>query len=309
MSETMTSSSVLDSLPDDVLRRIIDTVGREKCCTVSNSIMAWSVGDVVRVSPLKTAHVLASVSRRLRSYVIDTYLPSVTSLTHKDLLPLSRYESLPVACDALVALLSRTTNLKAFIAEGVKPGLVTSAAICAMTAAAAQTLEDVDIKYVDVSDDAVKPLFKCPNLKRLQISYGRAVTQDLFRFPEGVTIIAPLEYLDLTWLQCVDSTAIGHIARISTLKTLLMKNCERFDDNAAEVLITGPAAQSLEKVSVCYCPISDNTLHKLLESMPMLTQLLVAERTGIHAIEGAYTQIGIDAARDRFQNVGIILDT
>jgi hypothetical protein len=295
----------LYSLPDDVLRRIIDTVGRG-----AETGAAPVLGPPVHrpVSALKTAHILAAVSSRLRSYVVKSYLPSVSTIRLHELAPLAEHDDSELAGEALVALLSKTTNLKIFAPEGTKPAMVTSRAIGAMTAAAAGTLEDVDIKFIDATDEAVRPLFGCPKLKRLQVSYDRVLTRSLFNFGADGTITAPLLYLDLTWLDCVDRNAVRHIAQIKTLEVLLLKNCENFDNEAAEILAAGPAAQSLKTLSVCYCPISNEILIKLIRSMPNLSQILVAERSGPNAIEGAYTQAGIDEARSECVNVSIMYD-
>jgi hypothetical protein len=306
---TSSGMATLYALPDDVLRRIIDTVGRDAPGQGAGVIPIHMPPIHNAPSPLKTAHVLAAVSSRLRSYVVNSYLPSVTTLTHRELAPLAAHENAALAADAMVALLNRTTKLKVFAPEGTKPAVVTSPAIAAMTAAAATTLENVDIKFIDVTDEAVKPLFGCPNLKKLEMSYGRDLTSAVFNFGAEGTITAPLVYLDLTWLACVDKNAIRHIAQIDTLEVLLLKNCENVDNEAADILAAGPAAQSLKKLSVCYCPIGNDNLISLIRSLPKLSQLLVAERSGPNAIEGAYTQGGIDEARIAFPQVNITYDT
>jgi hypothetical protein len=178
-----------------------------------------------------------------------------------------------------------------------------------MARAAAASLEDVDIKYIDICDDAIRPLFACPRLRRLQLSFGRAVTAELLHFHGGAGIVAPLEHLDLTWLPCVDLEAVRCIAGLARLEKLFLKNCDGFDDACAEVLCRGPAAASLLQLSVCYCPIGNETLLRLLGSLPVLKKLLVAERPDTHMLEGAYNTRGIEEAKARFPNVEIVFDT
>jgi hypothetical protein len=292
----------LQSLPEDMLRRVVDTVDA--------AAGAAAAAGAPPPTPLRTAHILAAVSRQLRRYVVENYLPSVTALGHADWAPLVGGDSAAAAAAAAAveALLGRCTGLKKFSSEGSQ-GLVTSSAVRAMAECAADTLEDVDIKYIDVADDAIRPLFGCKNLTRLQLSFGRAVTRDVFEFGDRATITAPLRYLDLTWLPCVDRNAVRHIAQISTLQELYLKNCEHFDNACARTLAEGEAAQSLTVLSVCYCPISNETLQLLVQSMPNLVKLLFAERPGSHSLAGAYDQRGIGEAKEKFPNVEFVFDT
>lgn len=303
-------SFLLENLPHDVLRRVVDTVEED---ITSPSPPGGLPVNPAHATPLKTAHVLAAVSQRLRSYVINSYLPSVATLAHRDWVPLvpptTDEASFAAAATAFTALLGRCTSLKRFSSEGAPCELVKSEAVAAMIGAASRKLESVDIKYIDVSDEAVRPLFSCPNLTSLQISFCRFVTRELFDFGPGGEISAPLKVLDLTWLSGVDRRAAAHIARIPTLEELYLKNCELFDDECAIMLASGEAAKSLQTLSVSYCPISNESLKMLLRSMPKLVSLLVAERPGSHGVEGAYTQAGIDEAKDEFRNVKIEFDT
>lgn len=292
-----------ESLPDDVLRRVVDTV--EPSPPPQSAIAAGAPPP----SPLKTAHILAAVSRRLRAYVVLHYLPSITSLGPQDWELLRANNSVYGAASAVVALLGRCSGLKVFSSENARQGLITSEAVRTMAETAGETLETVDIKFIDLNNEAIRPLFACPRLRRLEMSFGRLVTPNLFHFGEGQTIVAPLEFLDLTWLSCVDKNAVEHIARVGTLTALIMKNCENFNDECARILAAGPAAKSIVDLSLSYCPISNESLCFLIAAMPQLQKVMVAERAGPYHIPTAYNQAGIDAAKERFREINLILDT
>lgn len=180
-----------------------------------------------------------------------------------------------------------------------------------MARASKETLETVDIKFIDLKDEAVQPLFFCPRLKRLEISFGRLTTSNLFHFDVDVTerIVAPLECLDVTWLPCVDLNAAERIAAMGTLTTLFLKNCENFDDDCAQALAAGAAAKSIVDLNLSYCPISNEALCDLIGAMPRLKIVKFAERVGAYHLPTAYDQDGMDAVKDRFREIDFTLDT
>lgn len=307
-SETVASDgqggATLCSLPDDILRRIIDTVGGPTLATGPPF-----VPDAASNTSLKTAHILAAVSSKLRSYVINSYLPSVTSIRHIDLLPLTKTENTAYAAEAVISLLSRTSGLKHFSSDGTRPNLVTSAAIAALATTATSTIEDVDIRFIDVTDEAVKPLFGCPHLRKLQMSFGRETTPNLFHFGPGGSITAPLVHLDLTWVKAVDTNALYVISQVGTLQTLMLKSCEAVDDEGARILANGQAAKSLRTLNIVYCPLGNEALISLIRALPNIETLFVAERAPSSAIPGAYSQAGIDEAKEVFPNVRITTES
>jgi hypothetical protein len=105
----------LDQLPDDVLRRIIDTADRAPSIPAGHADGVGALADLVSPTPLKTAHALAAVSRRLRLYVTTSYLPSVSIITHRDLQP--RSSRFSAALPVFASLLAKEQS------QGLSPAL------------------------------------------------------------------------------------------------------------------------------------------------------------------------------------------
>lgn len=122
-------------------------------------------------------------------------------------------------------------------------------------------------------------------------------------------IIAPLHFLDLSWVHSLTRDGVAAIANISTLKELVLTGIESVNGRTLRAFMTADVRLSLTSVYLSYCPLRDAALFELLGSAPNLTKLTLAESHGNLWATGNFTAAGIDELRRRFPHVQIVFMT
>lgn len=280
------ASPTLSSLPDDILLRIISLAG--------------TAGAQVGV-----AYRLGAVSTRFRRLLTHNFLTSITNLSHDCLTHLSLANSAR-ATAALAAMFAQTHAVKELNLGGCPPALLTRHSIASLALAAADSLVIVDLAYCRVTDDVVMPLLQCPKLSSLSLYSCTHLSGYMFQRGD---IIAPLQFLDLSWAQGLTREAVTAIAKIATLEKLVLTGIENVNINTLSAFTTADVRHSLTSLDLSYCPLRDAALFKLLPDMPNLRTLKVAEGIGNIWASASFTTACIEQLRKHYPRVQIVHST
>lgn len=272
----------LDLLPEDVLLRIIALSGD----------LAVQIGVAYR---------LGAVCVRLRRFITSQFLASITKITPESLLSLSLSDS-SAARAAFVSIFSVTSSLRELHLPGCSPTLLSRTAMTVLSKTACDTLVRVNLAYCRVSDDVLQPLLRCRSLRFLVLISCDGPTGRIF---SSESCIAPLETLDLSWVSTVDREGIAAIATLPTLRNLVLRGCEAISNSTLRYLFRSNIRESLESITLAYCPIRDCALLELVKCMPRLRSLVLAEHTSNLWSTGEFTQAGIKNLRELYPNVNI----
>lgn len=280
------TSPSLHHLPDDILLRIISLTGRP--------------GTQVSV-----AYTLAAICTRLRRLLKTQFLTSITNLSPDYIseLSLSDPES---ARMALTSMFTCTTALRTVTLSGCSPALLSNNALTALAVSSRLSLTMVNLAFCRINDSLIVPLLQCPNLRTLILCSCDGITGSMFQQP---SIMAPLELLDLSWVHSLSYPGVCSIAKVTTLKQLILKGCPSVNFKALQALTSSDIKYSLNSICVAHCPLRDNALLHLLENAPNLTKLSVAEDTGNIWAANNFTAHGIAELRILFPDVEIQFST
>jgi len=117
--------------------------------------------------------------------------------------------------------------------------------------------------------------------------------------------VAPLEFLDLSWVHTLTRDGVRLVARIPTLKEVVLMGCESVNMNTLGAFSSSPIRMSLSAINISYCPVRDDALLALLEHTPNLRTLTLAENTGNLWAVGDFTANGVEELRTMFPDVNI----
>lgn len=277
----------LNALPDDILLRIISLTGPS------------------HGSQVGAAYRLGSVSHRLRRLLEDHFLTSITVLSQEWLAPLSLSNS-GAARIALTSFFTHTSSVRELSLGGCSPTLLTKDSMAALAASARYSLAKVSFTYcVHVTDDVVQPLLQCPNLRSLSLASCGGVTGTLF----DNNRLAPLEFLDLSWVRTLTHDGVRNVAAITTLKEVVLMGCESVTNKTFQAFSTLPVRLCLKSINISYCPVRDEALMQFLSNAPNLRRLTLAENTGNLWSVGDFTISGVEEMRSLFPYVDIRFTT
>lgn len=283
---TASARGTLQSLPDDLLLRIITLSG--------------SPG-----TQLGTAHLLGALSLRFREFLHNNYLPSLSSLSnsHLSALSLSNPENARLA---LVSLFSHTVSLRSLSVGACAPTLWTRMSLSALASAAARCLSHVNLAYSRVTDEVVAPLLFCPRLTFLSLLSCNLLTGSMF---VEHTVVSPLVYLDLSWVEMLSMEAVRAVAKVSTLKELRLTGIESVNARTVRAFGEREVRWSLRAIGLSYCPLRDSALMELVLRLPRLNRLTLAETHGNVWGTGYFTEAGIEEIRKKFPRLQIVFMT
>lgn len=282
-AHALSAPPTLSSLPDDILLRIISLSGTA----------GIQVG---------TAYRLGAVSTRFRRLLTNNFLTSITNLSHDCLTSLSLSNSAR-ATAALTAMFAHTRAVKELNLGGCPPTLLSRHSIASFARAAADSLVTVNLAYCRVTDDVVMPLLQCPNLTSLSLYSCNSLSGYMFQRGE---IRAPLRFLDLSWACGLTRESVIAIAKIPTLKELVLAGIENANIITLPAFAAADVRQSLTSLDLSYCPLRDAALFELLPGMPSLRKLKVAEGYGNLWASASFTTAGIERLRQMYPHVQIV---
>lgn len=280
-TSSMTAARLTD-LPDELLLRVIVLSGDEQ-------------------TAVKIAYNLSAVCSRFRQLLINQFLPSIQEITLRIISPLSLANS-KVACVALTSFFSHTCKVKEVNLGGVSPNILSKQCFSAL--ASCQTLTKVNLAYCTVTDSCISPLVLCPNLRYLSLPSCNGVTGSMFYESD---VKAPLEFLDVSWVSTLTDEGVRAIAKISTIKELVLTGCNVVRRKSLQSFLNNDIRNSLEIIWLSYCPIPEDSLNDLLERTPNLRTLILAEDSGNIWGTGEFTPTVIHLLRNRFPEVSIEL--
>ena len=276
----------LNQLPDDVLLRIIHLTGTH--------------ADQVGI-----AYKLGAVSSRLRHLLKTRFLTSITALSPDRLESLSLADA-SAARAALTSMFSHTSAVKVLNFSGCSPDLLSVESMKALARSARHSLTTINLAYCCVTDDVVRPVLRCPNLRSLILPSCNGVTGAMFADGQ---LIAPLEVLDLSYIHSFTRDGVRAVATITTLKHVKLKGCDVVNSNTLRAFTLSDVRLSLKSICLAYCPVMDKALYDLLDNAPNLRTLSLAEVAGNLWSTGDFTAEGIVELRASFPNVTIQFST
>lgn len=276
----------LSQLPDDVLLRIISLTGL--------------AGDQVGA-----AYRLGAVSSRFRRLLKLHFLTSITQLTNDYLRALSLAHA-PAARAALSAMFASTPAVRELNLGGCSPTLLSSGCVNALAAAASASLMTVNLAYCRVTDDVVGPLLRCPNLKSLSLPSCTGLTGGMFAHEGNV---APLEFLDVSWVHTLTREGVRAIASVGTLKDLVLTGCEAVNTRTLRAFTMTDVRYSLTSICLSYCPLKDAALLELVRCSPNIRKLILAEATLNLWSVGNFTTNCIEEIKAKYPHVEVIFKT
>lgn len=279
ISCTVYRLTCLNDLPDDVLLRIISLAGDH----------ATQVGF---------ANCLGKVSSRLR-LVNTQFLTSITRLSVQSLSCLS------LSCEtqarsALTAMFSRTGAVRELNLNGYSAHVLSRSCMSALAFSASHSLHSVNLSYCFITDEVVRPLLLCPNLRTLHLSSTTGITGKMF---SNSFCKSPIEHLDLSWAHSVTDEGVAAIGTLSTLKHLNLKGCASVNSNTIRYLVVSDIRKHLRNLSLANCPVREQILFEILESMPSLRKLSLTEDTGNIWMAGNISASCIAQIREQYPSV------
>lgn len=285
MSQPVAAVSI-NHLPDDILLRIIYLSG----------------GPGTQVG---TAYTLGAVSIRFHRLLKDQFLTSITHLSQECISSLSLSDA-PAARASLTSMFSSTPAVKELNFNGCSPTLLSRGCIDALARSACNALISVNLAYCRLTDDVVRPLLSCTMLRTLILQRCDGLTGTMFG--DG-PCHAPLEVLDLSWVQTLTLDGVASIANVVTLKNVILKGCDAVMPESLTAFTKSNIRHSLKSICLAYCPISERALFKFLERSSNLTELVLAEYTGNIWMAGDFTDGFIAELRSIHPHVKIKFET
>lgn len=279
------SAPTLNTLPEELILRILSCAGSSR-------------------DEMRLAFVLGAVCTRLRRILTGTYLPSLGELNKGQLEALTLSDP-PSARRALKYMLQRAVSLRRVYLSGFAPEVFTPTCFASMAIAAGNNLRIVDLAYSCVTDDAVRPLMRCPVLEELSLYGCSKINGSAFGEPNRQ---APMHILDLSFVHGLSHESLKLVSRLNTTEHLKLMGCNVLNHAGMTMLANGPIAKSLKSIALNFCPIDDRCLTSFIEAAPKLTKLTLAKHTENLWDTGQYTQLTIDNLSARFRNLKIIIE-
>lgn len=274
----------LPQLPDDVLLRIIAYTGEDTA------------------AQLGVAYRLAAVNSRLRRLIRTQFLTSLTDFSPKCLKSLCLSDAY-AAHTALVSLFTSTTALRVLNLSGCTPTLISKGAMTRIATTASHQLTHLNLAYCRISDDVLEPLLSCCTaLKKIVLVSCDGPTGAVFH---KNICKAPIEMLDLSYVQTLTWEGLMAIGTLSTVSNLSLKGCDTISSNALHILNYSNIRLSLTGITLSYCPVRDSALNDLLKNAPKLRTLILAEHTANLWSTGEFTAAGIRKLRELYPLVNI----
>lgn len=203
-------------------------------------------------------------------------------------------------------MFAATSAVKELDFGACSPSLLRRESIQALAVSAKDSLVKVNFAYCAVTDCVVSPLLQCSSLRSLSLFSCDGFTGLMFM---DQPVVAPLEFLDLSWVHTLKADGVKAIAQIPTIQKLIFTGCEQVNTRTLRAFATSDIRMSLRCMTLSYCPVKNSTLFELLGAMPNLRSLILAEYNGNLWATGNFTAVGIEELRTRFPRVQIRFTT